>query len=485
MQPSTYFLAVQVLLHSPVCGAWIKPSRMHYNSMSLQIPRLICIARLENIRDIDKILNNMAWDTLENGSAQWEYSVVNPRLGPARQEVSELNLQIDQVEAEMKSIPDIDYSEAVNRVNSATLRSTEASMRYDEVRVGVRDPDLVASAQVEKLNSLLELRLANEDRALAHEYNELIEKKYMLQSDLFEQEQQVAYWEAKLENQGAEEFEWIMRGEERKLLERLYKGNGTLTEDFAEQWSKLLSPLDSLKNDINIERNQLLTQREAVNRPGSTWYDIEDLKNQEILVDALEERAREMEAVLQENGVDASMSSSQSLNSILEKGLARARINGRVGVATRNMENATLVERAQLWLKGGRVVESGEEAFTIGAEIEAMESGVWNVAALSVLESFNPFSLGMNILNIYFVYLSIESLEDQLAQSEVVISAQLAFSNPNLQTMVQYYVSNQAITYGQEFMQQTIAIYPEVGRSFDNAYSGSHKLRYQLYDAVR
>ena len=64
------------------------------------------VARLENIRDIDKILNNMAWDTMENGSAQWEYSVVNPRLGPARDAVNELNLQIDQVEAEMKSVPD-------------------------------------------------------------------------------------------------------------------------------------------------------------------------------------------------------------------------------------------------------------------------------------------------------------------------------------------------------------------------------------------
>ena len=30
------------------------------------------VARLENIRDIDKILNNMVWDTMEDGSAQWE-----------------------------------------------------------------------------------------------------------------------------------------------------------------------------------------------------------------------------------------------------------------------------------------------------------------------------------------------------------------------------------------------------------------------------
>ena len=103
------------------------------------------------------------------------------------------------------------------------------------------------------MKSLLELRLANEDRAIAQEYDALAERKYTLQSDLFQQEEQVAFWEAKMENRGAEEFSFIMKGEERKLLERLYRGNGTLTEDFAEQWSKLLSPLDSLKNDLQIE----------------------------------------------------------------------------------------------------------------------------------------------------------------------------------------------------------------------------------------
>jgi len=277
------------------------------------------IARLENIRDIDKILNNMVWDTLENGSAQWEYSVVSPRLGPARRAVSELSGQISELETEMKSIPDIDYTEAVNRVNRATARAVEANMRYDEVRVGVRDPDLVAAAEVEYRNSKVELRLANEDRALAQEYDSLVEKKYTLQSELFQQEEQVAFWEAKLENRGAEEFSWVMRGEERKLLERLYKGNGTLSEDWMEQWTKTISPLDQLKNDLNIERNQLLSQREIVNRPNSTYYDIEDLKNQEILVDELEKRATEMESLLEENELSSSMTANQSLNKILEK----------------------------------------------------------------------------------------------------------------------------------------------------------------------
>ena len=83
------------------------------------------------------------------------------------------------------------------------------------------------------------------------------------------------------------------------------------------------------------------------------------------------------------------------------------------------------------------------------------------------LTCINPFSLMLNIINIYWIYLSIESLEDQLAQSEVLRSCQLAFSNPNLQTMVQYYVSNKAITYGKEFMQQTISVYSEVGQAFE------------------
>ena len=123
-----------------------------------------------------------------------------------------------------------------------------------------------------------------------------------------------------------------------------------------------------------------------------------------------------MESLLEENELSSTMTSNQSLSKILEKALGRARTNGRIGTVTRNLEDATLLEKAQLFLKGGRVVESGEEVFTLTAELEALDSSLWNVAAISIFESFNPMSLGLNVINIYWIYLSIASLEDQLAQ---------------------------------------------------------------------
>ncbi len=417
--------------------------------------------RIAGLRDIDRVIAEYSSRSVMSIS-EWE-QIATSRVTAAEEAlaVSEANVaKIDKgfarVNLEVRDALDMKYAEGdvveeylnLQDANDAYFKAMgEQDANFallKELReyVGYNDPSRMAELQADYEEAIELTRPAEQRWKLAKRYQALVRDEEQALDEMVGNRN--ALFDAQTLYESRSEATVLLDARKRQLISRMYAQdeNGLSFDEATEKaWNDAMVPIDEKETQLRVQRRELNILRKRGNLPAAESKLAE--------VEQTQSEWEGLKASLKaDTGIDANMGWRRSFLSQFDEAIAKARFKTRT-----NIKRVDVLDEFDEQLNAAEgLAEGAEEGVIIEEFIDfegaallentvtfaGVEGAILDIAAAEFVLGFAT-SLLTNLVNIIFIYYSIESLEISLEMSQKQTAGMLAFNNPNLQLMITWW----------------------------------------------